>query len=47
VKLGGQVERHALGSLRLDDNLVLAEDSVFEFADHLVRLAGQVRKHSR
>src|SRR6202167_4694074 len=42
VQLGGQVERHALGALRLDDDLVLAEDRVLELADHLVRLIGVV-----
>jgi hypothetical protein len=32
VQLIGQVERHALGPLRFHDDLILAEDRVFEFA---------------
>jgi hypothetical protein len=42
VQLGGQIERHALGALGLDHNLVLAEDRVFELADDPVGLAGVV-----
>ena len=38
VELGGEVERHLLGPLGLDDALVLIEDRVLECLQHLGRL---------
>ena len=38
VKLVSEVERHLLGTLRLDDSLVLIEDRLFEILEHRVGL---------
>ena len=42
VHLGGQVERHPLGTLGLDDASVLLEDRALELLQYLGRLVGVV-----